>query len=202
MTTLNINRMLRQIAKVIGLSCPIIVPRSFLMTFKEFPYTKGIAFERTGRRNSLYLWNVIIPSFDQGSQLLLNFSERLNDGYTLDGSEEEIVATSIACILNRPGLLASLLAGEAPSDFLDRYPVPVEYPEHAPAVVVFDLAASAALAGRTETAIRLIIALRNRTNYVPDETITRHAETLLSTIEQGLDVTSFLKAISDDHKKF
>ena len=200
--TLNISRMLRKVATAASLPKPWCICRHWLLTWKEFPYLKGVMFERTGRRNNLYFWNFILPTFHPGSTPILNFSERLNNGYTVDGCEEEIVARAAACILDTPRLVDSLQAAEPPSDFLDRHPVPIKFPENAPAAVVFDLAASAALAGRTETAIRLIRSLYGRTNLVPNETIAHYTELLLSAIQQGSDVTPLLKRISDNHKKF
>ena len=164
-------------------------------------YFRGILLERTGRRSSLYLWNVVLPRFHPSPNLALNFSDRLNSGFTLDGSEQEITDQAVAGILDPPGLRQRLETPLTPSEFLDGQTVALAHPHHKPLTTVFDLAASAALARQDELAMQLFNVIERRTSDEPTDQVRLFAGAVRDALRSGASVEQILERISQENTK-
>lgn len=195
MAILNISRMMRQIALALGLPNHKTSFRGMLPTCSAGYFTKGILFERTGRPGSLYFWIVVLPRFHP-SGFLLNFSQRLNNGVTLDGSEQEIVAQAVSELVSTPGLLENLKRAITPAEFLEQQAIALAHPEARSAGIVFDLAMSAALDHRNALAFDMIAHIRHRTSYDPEHRVRLYADELAEALMTGADLHVFAESVS------
>lgn len=196
MATLNLKRMMRQIALAAELQNEKSSVLGMLPTCSTGYYVNGILFERTGRQGSLYFWRVLTPCFHPTSSLVLNYSRRLNNGVTLDGSEQEIVAQAVSELVSTPGLLENLKRAITPAEFLEQQAIALAHPEARSAGIVFDLAMSAALDHRNTLAFDMIAHIRHRTSYDPEHRVRLCADELAEALMTGADLHVFAESVS------
>jgi hypothetical protein len=149
-------------------------------------FLQGLLVENTPYKDTVYIWDFILPSFHPRPSLALNFSLRLDDGGYFVGSPGDIVKRVVETLGNDDGSKLGIRSPTSLVMFINKHARKVEFHYNHPVSTAFSMAAAHALEGDASIAKQIFLSLQQRTsNDVPDDPVRTLTLACLDCLEQG-----------------